>query len=89
MKQTEPSELTDQELLAEAKKVKSSSIIYAGLIGLSIGVIVYGVAKNTLGFFGLIFIVGIFWVFSNSKSNKAKALYNKAVEAELAARNLP
>ena len=41
MTQKELSELTDEELLAEAKKMKSASIINATLIGAMIGIIIY------------------------------------------------
>ena len=71
MKQKELSELTDQELLKEAKKMKSASIINAALIGVMIGIIVWSVVKNSLGFFTLIPLVFIFKVFNNPKNNKA------------------
>ncbi|MCB0649825.1 MAG: FUSC family protein [Saprospiraceae bacterium] len=71
MKQKELSELTDQELLNEAKKMKSASIINAALIGVMIGIIVWSVVKNSLGFFTLIPLVFIFKVFNNPKNNKA------------------
>jgi len=48
------SELTDQELLQEAKKRKSTSITNAFLIGFLVGIVVYSVAKNTWGFLTLI-----------------------------------
>lgn len=48
------SSLSDEELLQEAKKMKSSRFIHAVLIGFLIGIIVYSIAKNTLGFLTLI-----------------------------------
>ena len=54
MKQKELSKLTDQELLSEAKKSKSTNIIDAVLIGIMFGVIVWSVAKNNVGFLTLI-----------------------------------
>ncbi|WP_297695180.1 hypothetical protein [uncultured Eudoraea sp.] len=54
MEQKELSELTDLELLDEARKKKSTSIKYALLIGFLIGIVIYSVAKNSLGFFTLI-----------------------------------
>ncbi len=65
----ELSELTDQELLDEAKKVKSNSITNALIIGFLIGIIIYSVVKNSLGFFTLIPLFFIFKVFN--KNNKA------------------
>ncbi len=47
------SELTDQELLQEAKKMKTTSLINAALIGFLAGVVVYSVVKSTWGFLTL------------------------------------
>lgn len=71
MNQKELSELTDDELLQKAKKMKSVSIINALLIGFMIGVIIWGVAKNTLGFLTLIPLFFIYKLVNNSKDNKA------------------
>jgi VIT1/CCC1 family predicted Fe2+/Mn2+ transporter len=54
MKEKELSELTDQELLDEAKKMKSTTLLNAVLIGVMIGVVVYSVVKNSWGFLTLI-----------------------------------
>lgn len=54
MKQKELSEFTNQELLDEAKKMKSLSIVHAFVIGFMIGVIVFSIVKSTWGFFTLI-----------------------------------
>lgn len=50
----ELSALTDEELLKEAKKLKSASITSAFLIGIMIGIVVWSVSKNTIGLFTLI-----------------------------------
>ena len=81
MKQKELSELTDQELLEEAKKVKSTSIINAVLIGIVIGIVIYSVVKNSFGFLALIPLYFAFKAFNNSKNEKA-------LEIELEARKL-
>lgn len=49
MKKKELSESTDQQRLDKAKKAKSTSIINALLIGFMIGIIVWSIAKNTVG----------------------------------------
>ncbi len=67
MKQKELSELTDQELLEESKKMKSTSITNAVFIGIMIGIVIY----STLGFFMLIPLFFAFKIFDNSKNNKA------------------
>ncbi|MFT6335377.1 MAG: hypothetical protein ACI86M_002365 [Saprospiraceae bacterium] len=69
MKKTDPSDLTDQQLLDKAKKDNSTSIINAVLIGLFIGVIVWGVAKNNIGFFGLIVLFFAYKFFNRSKED--------------------
>jgi len=70
MKQKELSELTDQELLDEAKKMKSTSITNAVLIGLMIGIVIYSIAKNSVGFLTLIPLFFAYKLFNNSKNNK-------------------
>ncbi|MCR9288215.1 MAG: FUSC family protein [Bacteroidetes bacterium] len=70
MKQKEPSKLTDQELLDKAKKDKSTSIINATLIGFMIGIIIWSVAKNTVGLFTLIPLFFIYKLLNNSKKDK-------------------
>lgn len=71
MKQKELSELTDQELLDEAKKMKSTSITNAVLIGIMIGIVIYSVVKNTVGFLTLIPVLFIYKLVNNSKNDKA------------------
>ena len=69
MTHKELSELTDQELLVEAKKMKSTAIINALLIGFMIGVVIYSIVKNTVGFFTLIPLFFIYKMFNNSKNH--------------------
>ncbi len=71
MTQKELSELTDQELLDEAKKMKSTSTMNAVLIGFMVGIIIYSTVKNSLGFFTLIPLFIIYKLVNNSKNNKA------------------
>jgi len=71
MTQKELSELTDQELLDEAKKMKSTSIINAVLIGFLVGILIFSVVKNSLGFFTLIPLYFIYKIVNKSKDNKA------------------
>ena len=66
MTKVELSELTDEELLVESKKIRSTSITYALLIGFLIGIIIYSVVKNSLGFFTLIPLYFIYKIFSGS-----------------------
>ncbi|MFK8011462.1 MAG: hypothetical protein AB8B80_05440 [Marinicellaceae bacterium] len=47
---------------------KKSLMLNAFLMGLFIGVIIYGVAKNNIGFFGLIPILIAFKIFNKPKN---------------------
>lgn len=64
------SDLTDQELLQEAKKRKSASITNAFLIGFLIGIVFYSVIKNTWGFLTLIPLFLAYKLINNSKYEK-------------------
>ncbi len=76
------SELTDQELLQEAKKAKSTSITNAVLIGFLIGIVVYSIVKNSLGFFTLIPLFFAYKLINNSTYN-SKELKNILKERKL------
>ena len=65
------SQLTDQELLEEAKKLKSASIINALLIGFMVGVIIYSIVKSNFGFLMLIPLLIIYQMVKSSKKNEA------------------
>lgn len=83
MNQKELSELTDQELLDEAKKMKSFSIMNGFLIGFLIGIIVYSIAKNS---WGMLTLIPIYFAYKliNDPKNKRK----KDIEILLKERNL-
>jgi len=63
-------ELTNEELLHEAKKMKSTAIINATLIGVLIGILIYSIAVNNLGFLTLILLFAIYKLVNNSNYNK-------------------
>lgn len=70
MNQEDLSELSDQELLAEAKKYKSTSIINALLIGVMAGIIIYSIVKDTVSLFTFIPLVFIIKIVKDSKNNQ-------------------
>lgn len=70
MTPTEPSKMTDQHLLAEAKTQKKAPLMNAFFIGAMFGIIVYGVVKNGLGFFMLIPLFLIYRMTRKSTGNK-------------------
>jgi hypothetical protein len=82
MSQKNLSELTDQELLQEAKKMRSTAITNAILIGFCIGVIFYSVVKNSVGLLTLIPLFFVYKLFNKSKYN------NQELENLLKERNL-
>lgn len=82
MKEKKLSELTDQELLQKAKKMKSTSITNAVLIGFFIGIVFYSILKNSLGFLTLIPLFFAYKLINNSKYK------NKELENLLKERNL-
>ena len=77
------SHFTDQELLAESKKLKSFSIVNALLIGFLAGIIFYSIAKNS---WGMLTLIPLFFIYKlvNDPKNKRR----KEVEELLKERNL-
>ena len=84
MTKEEFSELSDIELLAMAKKMKSAEIMSATLIGFMIGIIIFSIWKNSIGLFTLIPLYFIFRVFHNPKNNEK----NKVLKEVLKKRGL-
>ncbi len=80
-------ELSLEALLKEKKKIKNQEITGALLIGLSFGVMIYGIVKNGFGFL-YIFLPSflIYGVYKNSQNLKQnlkliqEEINNKTVE---------
>ena len=70
MNREELLELSDDELLKKAKKLKSDAMINALLIGFCVGIIIWSVVKNTWGFLMLIPLFFIYKMVNNSKNDK-------------------
>jgi hypothetical protein len=81
MQQKELAELTDQELLQEAKKIKSTNLTDGVIIGVLIGIAIYSTVKNG---FGLLSFLPLIYIPIAAK-NRTK---NKAVNDLLKERNL-
>jgi len=81
MNQKELSELTDQELLDKAKKMKSNSTINALFIGFLVGIIIYSIVVNSVGFFTLIPLFFVYKLIDKSKNKKD--LENQLKERDL------
>lgn len=76
-------ELTDQELVAEAKKLKSFSITNSLLIGFLMGVIIYSVVKNSWGFLTLIPLYFIYKLVNDPKNKRVKEVETLLKERKL------
>jgi hypothetical protein len=68
------SELTDQELLDEAKKMKSFSITNTLIIGFLVGIIFYSIVKNSWGLLTLIPLYFIYKMINDPKNKRSKDL---------------
>lgn len=76
-------ELTDEELLKESKKIKSTQIIDATLIGVLIGILIYSItAGNFSYFFGIIILYAVYKLANKDKYKKSE------IESLLKERNL-
>lgn len=69
MDQKELSDLTDQELLDEAKKLKSFSLTNAFIIGFLVGIVLYSVIENTFGF---LMLIPLYMAYKFTNDPKAK-----------------
>jgi hypothetical protein len=74
MNHEELSQLTNDELLAEAKKMKSFSISNALFIGFLAGIIIYSIAVNRIGWFTLIPLFLIYKLVNDQKNKQYKEL---------------
>ncbi|MES2520768.1 MAG: FUSC family protein [Bacteroidota bacterium] len=83
MKQKELSEFTDQELLDEAKKMKSFSITNALIIGFLMGIVIYSFAKNNWGMLTLIPLYFVYKIINDPKNKRTKELEHLLKERNL------
>ncbi len=80
-----PAEATDQELLQQAKKMKSSKLTNAVFIGVLAGIGIYSIANKGLNF--LPFILLFFIIYSIGQGAKL-ASEEKALQQQLRSRGL-
>ncbi|MFN0177150.1 MAG: hypothetical protein ACKVU0_21085 [Saprospiraceae bacterium] len=78
-------ELTLEELLTEEKNLKKRETISRVLIGVAIGILVYGIVKKGFGFLHIFLPSGLIYIFyKDSEKNKEKI---SQVRTEINARN--
>lgn len=75
--------LTDQELVEEAKKMKSFSITNALFIGFLLGIIIYSLVKNTWGMLTIIPLYFIHKMVNDPKNKRSKELEKLLKERNL------
>jgi len=71
MEQKTLTELTDQELIEEAKKQKSSPLVDAFFVGFLVGIVIFSLLVNSWGFLTLIPLWMIYSLVKKSKRNEA------------------
>jgi hypothetical protein len=85
MKPENLTEFSDQEILQKRKNLKTSKIIDATIIGVTIGIFFYSVVKNGFGFFTFFPLIIGYLIIKNSKNNK---ILEKEIQKEIISRNL-
>ena len=79
------SKLTIEELRIEEKKIKGKEITSAIVIGFLMAPMIYGVAKNGIGFIYIIIpLILILGIYKNSKKLKRNL---QQIQAEISAKN--
>lgn len=78
-------DFTNEELLQKRKSLKTSKIIDATLVGITVGVFVFSAVNNGFGFFTFFPLIIGYLIVKNYKNNK---ILENEVEKEIIARNL-
>lgn len=81
MSQNKYSGFSDEQLLLEQKKLKSTNLINAILIGAAIAVAAYSFYNKGFSFFTLFPLLFVYWFWSSKKNTQE-------LEAEIKSRNL-
>jgi hypothetical protein len=85
MKPENLSEFNDEKLVLEYKKIKTNKIIFAFIIGITIGIFFYSYVKNGFGFFTFFPLIIGYLLIKNSGNSK---LLEKEIMKEMKYRNL-
>ncbi|WP_417443862.1 FUSC family protein [Joostella sp.] len=73
MKKKQIKELTDEELLKESKKIKSTQIIDATLIGILIGILIFSATAGSFNyFFGIIILCVVYKLVNKDKYKRSE-----------------
>ncbi|RKD17259.1 hypothetical protein BCY91_03750 [Pelobium manganitolerans] len=74
------SDFSNQQLSQKLKQLENSKVIDAAIVGLTVGIAVYGAVKSGFGFFTLFPLLLAYIIVRNSKNNKILA---RAIQKEL------
>ena len=85
MKSNNLAELTDKEILQKIKKIKTNKIIDATIVGVTIGIAIYGAVKNGFEFFTFFPLLLAYVIVRNSTNNK---ILENELQTELESRKL-
>ena len=77
--------MSSDELLKEIKKLKNNKIINAGLVGFSVGVMIYSAVKTGFSLFTFFPLLVVYLIVRNSKNNK---IMEEEMQEELYFRSL-
>ena len=83
MDNQELSQLTDEELLEEEKKLKSFSITNSFLIGFLMAIVVYSVVKHNFGFVMVIPLYFVYKMINDPKNKRVQTLEKLLRERKL------
>lgn len=70
MKPLHLTDLNENELRKELKKIKTNKIIDATIVGVTIGIAIYSAVKNGIGFSTFFPIILAYLIIRNSANNK-------------------
>jgi hypothetical protein len=85
MKTGNLTELSGEELSQKIKKIKTNKIIDATIIGVTIGISIYGAVKNGFEFFTFFPLILAYVIIRNSTNTK---ILEEEIQKELNSRNL-
>lgn len=83
MKPENLTELSNEQLLKKIKELKTNKIIDATLIGITVGIAIYGAIKNGFEFFTFFPLIIGYLIVRNSKNNE---ILEKEIRKELDSR---
>lgn len=85
MKTESLSELSNEQLIKKSKNLKADKIVDAFIVGITIGIFVYGAIQSGFGFFTFFPLIIGYLIVKNSANKK---MLEQEIWKEIKARNL-